>query len=127
MVLPAQQIDGVRYSDGGILDPLPLWAAIELGATEIVAVNLLKRRPMPIRAAVRVLSAYARYSPPEIGAVRVTEINPSSRLGPVIDSVCWSRANADRWIEMGRRDAQRALELTEERPDAVGPIIEDPC
>ena len=110
--LPAQQIGGVFYSDGGILDPAPVWAALELGATEIVSVNLLKHRPLPIRAAVRVLSAYAGYRAPEPKGVTVTEINPSARLGPVIDSVIWSRANADRWIDLGRTDAERLLRYT---------------
>jgi predicted acylesterase/phospholipase RssA len=109
IVLPAQRIEGIRYSDGGILDPLPLWAAVELGATEIVSVNVLKHRPPFIRAAVRVLSAYAGYRPPKVGALEVLEITPSARLGPVLDSVYWSRANADRWIDLGRRDAERCL------------------
>jgi NTE family protein len=109
VVLPAQRIEGVHYSDGGILDPLPLWAALELGATEIVTVNLLKHRPLPIRAAARVLGAYSGYRRPEASGVRMTEIYPSGRLGPIIDSVYWTRENADRWIDMGRRDTERSL------------------
>ena len=32
-------IDGRLCSDGGLLNPLPVWAAVQLGATHIVAVH----------------------------------------------------------------------------------------
>lgn len=66
--LPTYEIDGVYYSDGGLVDPLPLWAAIELGATEIVTVDLMKHRPLPVRAVVRALRAYSGYTRPPPGA-----------------------------------------------------------
>ena len=34
-----RRIDGRWYLDGGLLNPLPVWAAVELGATRIVALN----------------------------------------------------------------------------------------
>ena len=36
LVLPQVRIDGRWYSDGGLLNPLPVYAAVELGATEIL-------------------------------------------------------------------------------------------
>ncbi len=35
LVRPQQKIGGRRYSDGGLLNPLPVWAAVELGATHL--------------------------------------------------------------------------------------------
>ena len=103
--LPAYRIEGVRYSDGGLLDPLPLWAAVELGATEIVAVDLLHRRPLAVRALASMAAWYSGYRRPAVEGIRVIEINPKDRLGTARDSMYWSKENARRWIEMGRRDA----------------------
>jgi NTE family protein len=110
--LPTYRIDGVYYSDGGLIDPLPLWAALELGATTIVSVNLLNRRPLPVRALVCALRTYARYRRPSPGDVQVIEIAPSERLGSAGDSMRWSRRNADRWIELGQHDALATLDIT---------------
>jgi predicted acylesterase/phospholipase RssA len=107
--LPTHQINGVYYSDGGLVDPLPLWAALELGATEVVTVDVMNRRPLPVRAAIGVLQAWAGYKRPQPERVQVLEINPSRPLGSVRDSIYWSRANTDRWIELGRQDAQSVL------------------
>jgi NTE family protein len=107
--LPAQRIDGVLYSDGGLIDPLPLWAALELGATEIVAVDVMKHRPRAVQAAVGMLQAWARYRRPETAGMSMLEISPSERLGSVRDCIYWTRANSDRWISLGREDARRSL------------------
>jgi NTE family protein len=107
--LPTYRIDGVHYCDGGLIDPLPLWAALELGATEIVSINVMNQRPLPVRAVVRVLRAYSRYEAPVADRATVIPINPTERLGAPRDAVYWSRSNADRWIELGRKDALEAL------------------
>src|SRR5262249_51151439 len=36
---PPVRIGGRLYCDGGLLDPVPIWAAAEMGATRIIAVN----------------------------------------------------------------------------------------
>jgi NTE family protein len=110
LFLPTYQIDGVYYSDGGLIDPLPLWAALELGATEIIAVDVLKQRPLPIRAMVRALRAYSGYQRPAAEGVKLLDISPSERLGDARDSMYWTRENAERWIELGRRDALAVME-----------------
>jgi predicted acylesterase/phospholipase RssA len=110
LFLPTHKIDGVYHSDGGLIDPLPLWAALQLGATEIVSVDVLKHRPLPVRALVRVLRAYAGYRPPSPEGIRVVEISPAQRLGTARDSMYWSRKNAEYWIEAGRKDG-RAPEI----------------
>jgi NTE family protein len=106
--LPTYEIDGVHYSDGGLIDPLPLWAALELGATEIVTVDLLKHRPLSVRAVVRALRAYSGYKRPSTEGVKLIDISPSERLGDERDSIYWTRSNAERWIELGRRDTLEA-------------------
>ena len=44
LVLPQKRIEGRWFSDGGLLNPLPVWAAVDLGATEIVALMVGRRR-----------------------------------------------------------------------------------
>lgn len=101
-LFPAVAIDGRLCVDGGLLDVLPLWAAQEMGATHAIAVNCLKG--LPSRIVRRVL--WRR--PPSL-ALEVVSIVPSERLGSVRDSIIWSRARAERWIELGERDGRRAL------------------
>ena len=90
-LLPMQRINGTLFADGGIVNPLPLWAAAEMGATAIVSVNVMGRR-----------SAFKPST-----AIPLLEINPSERLGPPLDCVYWDRTKAERWIDLGRRDAER--------------------
>src|SRR5260370_36444748 len=53
---PPVRIDGKLYVDGGLLDRLPIWAAAEMGATRVIAVNALPLMPSrPLRAVVRVV------------------------------------------------------------------------
>ena len=39
-ILKSYRIDGRRYSDGGLLNPLPVYAAVDLGATRIIALHM---------------------------------------------------------------------------------------
>jgi predicted acylesterase/phospholipase RssA len=105
--MPLGRVGNAAYWDGGLMLPLPLWAAIEMGATRIVAVNLLPARPPLIEAFARGLRWYCRWNGAAAGA-ELIEIAPSGRLGKMRHSVYWSRDNAERWIARGRADAQRA-------------------
>jgi NTE family protein len=97
---PPVPIQGRRYVDGGLLGALPLWAAEEMGATRAIAVNALTALPFRIlHKAMRGRRASA--------ALEVIRIEPSTQLGSLRDAVCWSRANVERWIEQGARDANR--------------------
>ncbi|HET8549690.1 MAG TPA: patatin-like phospholipase family protein [Bryobacteraceae bacterium] len=110
LVLRQSRIETGVYCDGGIMIPLPLWAAVEMGATRIVAVNLLPIRPPLIAAFARALAWYCRWNQSLPSAIRLTEIAPRGRLGSIRDSMYWSRANIERWIERGRTDARLAGE-----------------
>ncbi len=99
---PPIRIQGRWYVDGGLLGALPLWAAEEMGATRAIAVNALTTLPF------RMLHKAMR-GRRESGALEVIRIEPSTGLGSLRDAVCWSRANVERWIEQGERDANRVV------------------
>jgi predicted acylesterase/phospholipase RssA len=101
-------VSGTHYTDGGLVDPLPLRAALQMGATRIITVNLLKHRPLLVRAAVQGLRALSRYRLPDCRNVKVIDISPDARLGSARDSIYWSRDKARYWIEMGRAAADKA-------------------
>lgn len=102
------RIGGEYYSDGGIVDPLPVWAAEQMGATTIVTVNVMKHRPWAMRTVVGALQTCARYRPANCSGVTVVDISPEGRLGSAVDSMYWNPDRARRWIEQGQRDALRA-------------------
>lgn len=112
--LPPHRIDGVLYGDGGLIDPLPLWAARELGATRVVAVNLLPRRPLLLRAVAQGAQAYGKFRNPSFEGMEVVTISPAEDLGTARDSVYWSKANTERWIDLGKKDAYTLKHLVVE-------------
>jgi hypothetical protein len=59
---------------------------------------------------VRALRAYSGYQRPAANGVKVVDISPSERLGDARDSMYWTRENAERWIELGRRDTLAVME-----------------
>jgi NTE family protein len=109
--LRQHRIDGSYYADGGLLDPLPLWAAVEMGARRIIAVNVLPSRPRVIRAVVRCARAYGKFCPPALSGVEVIHIEPSETLGGPADTIYWTKVNAERWIRLGEKDAYSAKHL----------------
>lgn len=105
LILPTYRIEGKAYWDGGLVDPSPVWAALELGATHIVSINVMRWRPWFIRTAVAAVRRYSGYSPPDTTGVSLIEINPRRPLGPPRDAMYWDRGNIERWIDAGRQDA----------------------
>ncbi len=110
-LFPLYRIDGRLSMDGGLLGSVPLWAAVEQGATTIVAVNLLPSGgPWWLRVSRQALLSLAHPGAPAPAGTRVLWIEPDRPLGSARDAMVWTQANAERWIEMGRRDATRALQ-----------------
>jgi predicted acylesterase/phospholipase RssA len=106
VLLPQVRIDGRFYTDGGLLNPLPIYAAVELGATEIIGLNALPDIPVSVlRPFIRAFRAMFGHHPPLPKGVSLRTILPSRELGSVTDAIKWKRDNVDRWIEQGRRDA----------------------
>jgi len=111
LFLPAVKIEGKRYLDGGIYEKLPVWAALQMGATRIIAIDSLPDvGKWWLRAGINIAHVFKpkkRYAP----NLDVTVISPSETLGTQDDAVFWKRSNIDRWIALGERDAARQLTL----------------
>jgi predicted acylesterase/phospholipase RssA len=109
LFLPTVEISGRRFLDGGLLDKLPVWAAIEMGATDIIAIDSLPSvGRWWLRAGTNIVRLFrpARRCPPEI---RLTLLSPSESLGDANDAIFWKRENVERWIALGERDAASVL------------------
>ncbi|MGJ5820917.1 patatin-like phospholipase family protein [Paludibaculum fermentans] len=110
-IFPLYRVDGRLTMDGGLLGSVPLWAAVEQGATTIVAVNLLPSGgPWWLRSARQALLSFAHPGAPPPAAVKLLWIEPAQPLGTARDALVWTKSNAERWIDLGRRDAERALQ-----------------
>ncbi|MEO8594224.1 MAG: patatin-like phospholipase family protein [Candidatus Solibacter sp.] len=106
---PPVWIDGKMYVDGGTLDVLPVWAAAEMGATRVVAVNVLPVMPSrPLRAALSVVHLLGQ-KPPAATNVEIVHIRPRAPLGSIREALTWSRENVRRWIQQGEDDAAAAM------------------
>lgn len=106
-VVPPQRIDGSWYVDGGLLNPLPVWAAVELGATHILALNALPEIPSALlKPFVRAFRAVFGHHPAPPPDVKIVTLLPSRRpLGTLSGALGWKRANAERWLQQGTADA----------------------
>ena len=97
------------YVDGGLLEALPLWAAAEMGAGQIVAIDVFDRAPAsPLHAMARAGRILLPRPPRLPDGIEVRLIVPSKRLGPVRKAVFWDPKAVQRWIALGRQDAARA-------------------
>ena len=101
-----QRIDGRWYVDGGLLNPLPVWAAVELGATRIIALNALPEIPsVLLRPFVKGFRAVFGHHPPLPPGVELHTLTPGRPLGSMHGALHWKQENAARWIEQGAADA----------------------
>ena len=100
------RIDGRLYSDGGLLSAVPLWAAAELGATRALVIDVLPALPGLVAktfvSAMRLLSPFRAVVP---AGVEVIRLAPPALLGSPLESIYWSRRNAQEWIAAGEREA----------------------
>jgi predicted acylesterase/phospholipase RssA len=101
-----RRIGGRIYSDGGLLSVLPVWAARELGATRIIAVNALPQMPSAaVRTLVGGLRRISGFRPGLKDPPGTIRIEPRALLGSATDLLRWNRDKVGRWIEQGERDA----------------------
>jgi NTE family protein len=100
------KLEGRIYSDGGLLSALPIWAAAELGATHIVALDVLPESPGLVAKTfvrtMRMIAPFRPFVPPEIEVIR---LSPPVLLGSTLDALRWKRENAEAWIQQGERAA----------------------
>jgi NTE family protein len=102
-----QRVDGRWFIDGGLLNPLPVWAAVELGANRILALNALPEIPSPLlRPFAKAFRAVFGHNPPLPGGVELHILTPGRPLGSMQDALYWKHENAARWIEQGAGDAE---------------------
>jgi NTE family protein len=109
LFLPTVRIGKKRYLDGGLFEKLPIWAAIEMGATRIVAIDSLPNvGKWWLHLGINIAHAFKprRHYPADLD---LTVIAPSGTLGDANDAVFWKRENVERWVEMGMADASLAL------------------
>ncbi len=100
------RIDGRLYTDGGLLGALPLWAAAELGAQRVLAIDALPVMPSrAVRVFLRAVQAFAPKARAAAPAPEVALVTPGEPLGPLQDAVFWRRAAVERWIARGEADA----------------------
>ncbi len=106
---PPVRIDGKYYVDGGLLAAVPLWAAVQMGATSAVVINALEFMPSVLLRAT--VGAFRAVAAPKVSFpnLDVTWIRPSEPLGTVCDAVRWKEENVRRWIVLGERDARATL------------------
>lgn len=109
LILPAYELpDGERYWDGGFLSPVPLWAAAEMGATRVVAVQVLPPAPWQLRLGAGILRRVTPRPPGAPQGLDVIRIAPPRVLGSLRDAICWRRDNIERWLDQGREAASVA-------------------
>jgi NTE family protein len=102
------RIEGKTYTDGGLLGALPLWAAAQLGATRVVAIDALPAMPSrPVRAFVKAVQAVAPKQAIRGRPVEVRKVAPPGPLGSLRQAVFWDRDAVERWIARGEADARR--------------------
>ena len=101
-VLKPYRIGGRLYADGGLLNPLPVWAAVELGATHIIALHALPEVPSVwLRPFVKGFRRVAGHHPALPAGIELTLIKTDGPLGSMSDSLRWRRENMERWLAMG--------------------------
>lgn len=107
--LPQQRIGGRIYSDGGLLNALPVWVAADLGATRIVGLHVLPRLPSAwLHGIASVFKSIAGYNPPLPEGVEVQVISPSHPLGSPRDALYWKQEKIEEWLTLGAADASAA-------------------
>jgi predicted acylesterase/phospholipase RssA len=110
------RIGGRWYTDGGLLNPLPVWAAAELGATRIIALNALPRIPSSaLQPFVKGFRRVAGHHPPLKDGVRLVTIETEGVLGSLGDALRWRQDNIERWMDSGF-EAARNISI----PDCFG-------
>jgi NTE family protein len=103
-LIPQRRIGSRWYSDGGLLNPLPVWAAVELGATQIIAIQALREIPSTVlKPFVRGFRRVFGHHPPLPSGVDLVMVEPEGSLGSVRDALVWKEANVDRWIAQGQK------------------------
>ncbi len=117
LLFPHYRLNGAVYTDGGLMQALPLWAMREFRCNRVIAVNCIPTLPFPGgRILSRAMRAISRHEFSTGDGVDVLTISPKEPLGSASDFMRWKRENIERWIAQGFRDARAALEANADFP-----------
>jgi len=129
ILYPPIKFEGHYWCDGGFAWNIPVEAAIEMGATTVYILSVIRRQLPEARAFPTV--AHVAYRMMEVlwagqgnsnreralvdrgvyHGARIIDIEPREHLGTDPVSILWTSPHkARRLIEMGREDAARAIE-----------------
>ena len=106
MVLPQMKIDGRWYSDGGLIDALPVSVAVDLGATEILGLYVVPKYPPLMAPLVKGFRSTFAVPRPVPAGVNVTVLEPSVTLGDLKSALWGTQQQVEKWIQQGERDAE---------------------
>jgi len=111
-VIAPQRIGDSWYVDGGLLNPLPVWAAAELGATRIIALNVLPQMPSHVLApVVKGFRAVFGHRPSLPVNVEVITLLPEGPLGTLKNAVVWDETCVKRWIDEGEQAVEQHFSI----------------
>jgi NTE family protein len=100
------RLGGRIYSDGGLLSAVPLWAAAEMGATKALVIDVLPAPPGNIaRTFVGAMRMLSPFRPEGATGIEIIRLAPPKLLGRPLESIYWTRANAEAWIQAGEEQA----------------------
>lgn len=109
LAMPSVSIGGKVFTDGGLLEDVPLWAAVEMGATKIIAIDAMHFDcPWWYRAGVSPMGLFAPRIRAELKS-NITLIRPSRPLGHYSTALAWNRARIQEWLDLGYSDARSAF------------------
>jgi hypothetical protein len=117
--------DGKWLIDCGATRHLPIREALTLGATEIVAVDLLKHYPIPLArfARKKILSVrdfmHGERSEPsdaELADVSLTVVAHDRPLGSIPDAFRWNPEHVEQLLRLGYEDGRRTLSTATPTP-----------
>lgn len=139
ILYPPIKFEGQHWCDGGLTWNIPLEHAIEMGASQIYVLSVIRRQVPEARAfptlahvSYRLMQvmwanqgnssrARALMNRGSYHGARIVDIEPSEHLGSDPVSILWtSPPKAKRLVEMGREDAARAVEASGALRDAAG-------
>ena len=120
-ILAPVRVDGKWLIDCGTTRHLPIREALTLGATEIVAIDLLKHYPIPLAryARKKLLSVrdflHGEHSEPsaeELAQVSLTVVAHDGPLGAIPDAFRWNPVHVEQLLRLGYEDGLRSLSAT---------------
>jgi hypothetical protein len=77
-----------------------------MGATRVIAVNVLPQMPTrSLRAVVRAVRFFSQ-KPAAVPSLEVVRVTPRTPLGTIRDALTWNAENIERWIRQGEDDAR---------------------